>query len=91
MSRETFLVATIGELADYWLGLRCSGCTKSAYAPLRLLATKRGRRHQLHAVLKRLRCDHCKSPPATAWIVDYPIENSQHGGRVATWHVALAP
>jgi hypothetical protein len=91
MSREAFLNSIIGELADYWLGLRCGRCTKSTYAPLRLLATKHGRRHRLHNILKRLKCEQCKLPATIAWIVDYPIEDIQHGGRIATWHVELVP
>jgi hypothetical protein len=58
---------------------------------LRLLATKQGRRRRLQDMLARFCCEQCKVPPAKAWLVDYPIENIQHGGRIAAWHVDLLP
>jgi hypothetical protein len=91
MTREKFLASSIGELAGCWLGLRCSGCTKSTYAPLKLMASRHGGRRRLRDVIDRLRCEHCKSSPASAWLLDHPIESSTHGGQCATWRVDLMP
>lgn len=89
-TRDELLATPIAELAGCWLGLRCGGCTKSVYAPLRLWASRLGRR-RLGDVLERLRCDHCKALPASAWLLDHPIEGGTHGGQCATWHVDLLP
>jgi hypothetical protein len=90
-TRDELLVTPIGELEGCWLGLRCSGCTKSVYAPLKLWASRHGRRRRLGDVLAHLRCDHCKALPASAWLLDHPIEGGTHGGQAATWRVDLAP
>jgi hypothetical protein len=90
-SRDELLKAPIGELGGCWLGYVCGGCTKSGYVPLKLLSGKHGSRHQLHAIIARMRCSDCGARPGPVWLVDHPIENSTHGGQVATWRVDLAP
>ncbi len=90
-SREEFLRTTLVEVLGCWLGLRCAGCTKSGYLPLRLIANKHGSRCVIRAVIERLRCSRCQSGPASVWLVDYPVEGSEHGGQVASWHVDLFP
>ena len=89
--RDQLLAAPIAELAGYWLGVHCVGCSRSTCIPLKLMAAKRGRRTLLHTVLERLRCEHCKTSPASAWLVDPPIESGTHGGQVAAWRVNLLP
>jgi len=91
MSRDQALATTLGELRACWLGVRCVGCTRLVYLPLQRTALKVGARRQLGALLDHLRCDHCSSPPVAAWLVDYPIEDSTHGGRCATWRIDLVP
>lgn len=90
-TREQLLASTVGQHLGCWLGIRCGGCTKSAYIPLKLMAAKHGAHRRLDRVVARLRCAHCRSRPATVWLVDYPIENCDNGGRVATWSVELLP
>lgn len=90
-SREELLATPIAELVDCWVGVRCTdGCNRSGYLPLRLMAAKRGGRILLSDVVRRLRCEHCKTAPSSTWLVDYPIEGATHGGQVATWRVELA-
>jgi hypothetical protein len=59
-TRDQLLTATLGELVEYWLEVRCSGCTSVVYVPLRHLASKLGRRQQLQDIIKRLRCQHAE-------------------------------
>jgi hypothetical protein len=47
------------------------------------------RRTVLRDVVARLRCQLCKTAPSSILIVDYPIENSEHGGQTASWHLEL--
>jgi len=90
--RAELLDAPIAELGMYWLGVRCTDrCNRTSYIPLKLMAARRGGRMRLRAVVKRLRCEHCKTPPASAWLTDYPVEGGGHGGQVATWRVELLP
>jgi hypothetical protein len=89
-SREELLATPIGELVACWVGVRCTDrCNRSSYLPLRLMAAKRGARTLLGEVVRRLRCEHRKTTPSSTWLVDYPIEGGEHGGRVATWRVEL--
>jgi hypothetical protein len=91
-SREAFLTAPVTELTAYWLGVSCTtNCNRTSYIPLKLLAAKRPGRLKLAAVVERLRCEHCKTPPSAVWITDYPIAHGEHGGHAATWSVTLAP
>jgi len=88
-TRDQLLTAMLGELVEYWLELRCSGCTSVVYVPLRLLATRLGRRHRLQAIVKRLRCEHCVTAPRVLRATDYPVDDQHYGGRHSTWCVDL--
>jgi hypothetical protein len=91
-SRHALLATPIGELAECWVGVRCTDqCNRTSYIPLQLMAAKRGRRERLQDLVSKLRCEYCKTPPSSTWLVDYPVENSEHGGRAAMWHVDLTP
>jgi len=89
-SRDELLETAIGELREFWVGVRCTDqCNRTSYIPLQLLAAKRDHRERLRDVVAKLRCQYCKTPPGATWLVDYPIESGGHGGRAATWHVDL--
>lgn len=91
-SRDVLLVTPIGELADWWIGVRCTDrCNRPAYLPLRLMAARHGGRLLLRSVLQRLRCQVCATPPGKVWLTDHPIDDAAYGGVHATWSVPLAP
>ena len=89
-SLDELLATPIGELVGCWIGVRCTtACNRASYLPLKLMAAQHGRVRLLRDVISRLRCQYCKTPPSAMWLVDYPIENSDHGGQAATWRVEL--
>jgi hypothetical protein len=89
MSRDEFLAARIGDLTGNWLCLRCvPPCTKVSYFPLKLMAARHGRSHQLRAAMARLRCEQCAGRPTTIAITDHP-NDSELGGQRATWLLEL--
>lgn len=91
-SRDELLVTAIGELKECWIGVRCTNqCNRSSYLPLKLMAAQRGRRERLRAIVAKLRCECCKTPPSAIWIVDYPVEDANYGGQAASWRVELTP
>lgn len=91
-SRDELLESRIGELVECWIGVRClDRCNRSAFLPLRLMAAKHGGHLRVRAVLQRLRCEVCATPPGEAWLTDHPITDTAYGGVHATWSVALAP
>jgi hypothetical protein len=63
MSRDQFLVATLTELADCYLDVSCTGCTKITICPLQLMARQHGRRLRLQEAIARMRCTYCHSAP----------------------------
>jgi hypothetical protein len=89
MLRDEFLAAPIGELTDFWLGLRCGPpCTKVAYVPLKLMAARNGAGLKLGDALKRLRCEHCGAAPASGSITDHPNDGDE-GGERSSWALEL--
>jgi len=95
-TREAFLAAPLGELAAYWLDLRCHPelCTKVVCAPLRLMAAKHGRGRRLEELLARLRCAQCGQRPARVRITDSAVGLDSGGNHVAPralWELELVP
>lgn len=90
-SRDELLATPLRELDGCWVGVRCGGaCHRgSCYLPLKLMAAKHGGWRTLSDVIARLGCRFCQTAPASMWLVDYPIETGDHGGRTATWRVDL--
>jgi hypothetical protein len=89
-SQAEFLAATLSELADYWLGIRCGGCGASVFYPCKLLAKQRGASIVVRDVLTRLRCKQCQSVAASVFVTDDPAGGGQSGSPHA-WRVELAP
>lgn len=86
-SRETALAMRLGQLGAHWLHVACSGCTKSALVPCRMLATKLGASTQLRDVLPRLHCQDCGSRPKSV-----ELQEDSGGGatdRVRPWQLTL--
>jgi hypothetical protein len=89
-SRAELLETRICELVDCWVGVCCTdGCNRTSYLPLKLMAARQGGRTTLRGMLERLRCQLCRTPPSSSWVVDYPIESGDHGGQTATWRVDI--
>lgn len=86
------LAMSIRELVDCWVGVCCTDrCNRTSYLPLKLMAAKRSGRERLQEVVAKLRCQYSKTPPSSIWLVDYPVENGEHGGQLATWRIELTP
>ena len=70
--------------------LRLVGCHPGCDRPAPLLRLRElGRRYgqlQLRAVLKQLRCTHCKRPTATVEIADHIVDNE-----LSTFRIRLLP
>jgi hypothetical protein len=85
LTSEGFIEARLGDLASYALLLRCyDGCERPGACSLQLMAAKHGRRTQLRAIIRRLRCSGCKRPPATVAITDGGVDD-----KLPTWRVVL--
>jgi hypothetical protein len=77
-----------GQIATWHVAIAAT-VHRTSYIPLRLMAAKRGARTMLRDVIRRLRCQLCKTVPSSIWLFDYPVENSEHGGQIAAWHRQL--
>jgi hypothetical protein len=85
MTPAEFVEAPLGKIENYALMLTCyEGCERLGSCSLQLMAAKLGRRAQLRAVLRRLRCSGCKRPPATVAITDGGLND-----KLPTWRVVL--
>ena len=91
-TRDEFLAATLGELAPYWLDLRCAAarCTKVVCTPLKLMARRVGAWRVLRDVIARLKCEQCGERPARVTITETPIAaGGQHIAPTSQWSVVL--
>lgn len=76
------LDAKLTELEMYWLELRCC---KTTLSPLRLLIQRYGGELRLRDVLARLRCECCRSRPATVALLETALTDGM--GNLRGWRV----
>lgn len=86
-TRAQALAMRLAQLGPHWLHVACSGCTKTALVPCRMLATKLGASTQLRDVLPRPHCQDCDGRPTSVELQ----EGSGGGGleRVKPWRLGL--
>jgi len=89
-TREEFLLAPVGELADLWLVVTCGGCRQVTYRALGKPAFARHRGTALHEIFSRLRCSHCGGRAAAIRLAN-TMTGPLPGSSVAAWEIDLFP